>query len=175
MRTLKLLMGVLVAGAVTATAPAFAIDATLYFTGQISQPSCTVDTSSQNQTVSLGSASVTDFAAVGSTLNATAFNMLLTSCAPGTKVTMTVNGTMNTVASVLQNTGTATQLGVQLLKAASVGGTTGTPITLNSAVNLGTVDATNTMTIPMVAQFYRLGTLTAGSVTATATVNFTYN
>ena len=42
MRTLKLLPGMLVAAAVTATAPAFAIDATLYFTGQISQPSCTV-------------------------------------------------------------------------------------------------------------------------------------
>ncbi|MBW8836678.1 MAG: type 1 fimbrial protein, partial [Burkholderia sp.] len=46
---------------------------------------------------------------------------------------------------------------------------------LNSTSSLGTVDNTNTMTVPFVAQFYRLGTLTAGSVTTTATVNFTYN
>jgi major type 1 subunit fimbrin (pilin) len=88
---------------------------------------------------------------------------------------MSVAGTIDTVASVLQNTGTATQVGVQILKAASVGATTGTPVTLNSTSSLGTVDNTNTMTVPFVAQFYRLGTLTAGSVTTTATVNFTYN
>ncbi|MBP0591324.1 fimbrial protein [Paraburkholderia sp. LEh10] len=172
MRKLKLLLAMLAA---TAGARAFAIDATIYYSGEIAQPSCTVDTSSLNQTVNLGSATVMDFGAIGSTLNPTAFNVLLNSCGPGTKVTMTVNGTMDTVASVLQNTGTATQVGVQLLQATSSGATSGTPITLNSAINLGTVDATNAMTIPMVAQFYRLGSLTAGSVTAAATVNFTYN
>jgi major type 1 subunit fimbrin (pilin) len=31
------------------------------------------------------------------------------------------------------------------------------------------------MTIPMAAQFYRIGTMTAGTVTSTATVDFTYN
>ncbi|MEM5345167.1 fimbrial protein [Paraburkholderia azotifigens] len=165
----------LAASAVMAAAPAFAADANLNFTGTIMQPSCTVDSASANQVVNLGSAPIMSFASVGSTANATPFNVSLISCSPGTVVTMTVAGTMDTVASVLKNTGTATQVGVQLLKAVSIGATTGTPVTLNSAIAMGTVDSTYTMTIPFVAQFYELGTLTAGSVAATATVNFTYN
>jgi major type 1 subunit fimbrin (pilin) len=161
--------------ALTNAAPAFAADANLNFTGMIMQPSCTVDSASTNQVVNLGSAPIMNFTSIGSTGNATPFNVNLISCAPGTVVTMTVAGTMDTVASVLQNTGTATQVGVQILKAASAGATTGTPVTLNSAIAMGTVDSTYSMSIPFVAQFYELGTLTAGTVSATATVNFTYN
>jgi major type 1 subunit fimbrin (pilin) len=157
------------------TRQAFAADATLTFTGTILQPSCDVDSSTANQTVPLGSAPIMDFASVGSTANPKAFNLDLVNCSAGTQVTMTVAGTMDTVPSVLKNTGSATQVGVQILQASTVGATTGTPLTLNSAVSLGAVDSTNTMTVPLVAQFYRLGTLTAGTVAATATVNFTYN
>ncbi|MFP6562601.1 fimbrial protein [Paraburkholderia sp. B3] len=157
------------------TGSAFAADATLTFTGTFLTPSCTIDSASQNQTVPLGSAPISNFASVGSTSNPTAFNLNLTDCAPGTNVTMTVAGTMDTVQSVLQSTGTATGMGVQILLAGSVGATTGTPVTLNNAVNLGVVGSTNAMTVPFVVQFYRLSTLTAGTVAATATVNFTYN
>ncbi|WP_027816613.1 fimbrial protein [Paraburkholderia bannensis] len=158
-----------------ATTGAFAADATLTFSGTILPASCTIDSTTANQTINLGSASVADFPAVGATKNPQAFNMQLTDCTTSAKVSMNVAGTMDTVASVLKNTGTATQIGVQLLQASAVGATTGTPITLNSAINLGTVDATNSMTIPMVAQLYRIGAMTAGSITTTATVNFTYN
>jgi major type 1 subunit fimbrin (pilin) len=154
---------------------ACAADATIAFMGTFLQPTCELDSSSASQTIDLGRASVVDFAAVGSTGNPKPFSLNLTNCLAGTQVTMTVNGTMDTVPSVLQNTGTASRIGVQLLQASAAGSTTGTPLTLNGAVNLGTVGSTNAMTIPMVAQFYRLGTLGAGSVTATATVNFTYN
>lgn len=154
---------------------ACAADATLNFTGTILTPSCTVDSSTANQTIQLGSAPIMNFAAIGSTGNPQGFSLKLIDCDAGANVTMTVNGTMDTVPSVLQNTGTAAQVGVQLLLASGVGATTGTPLTLNSAINLGAVGSTNSMTIPMVAQFYRLGSLTAGTVAATATVNFTYN
>ncbi|WP_322059344.1 fimbrial protein [Paraburkholderia sp. J63] len=172
MRSLQLLLAILVANL---SGPAFAADANLNFTGTILQPSCEIDSSTANQTVPLGSAPIMNFASVGSTSNPAAFNLSLVNCAAGTSVTMTVTGTMDTVASVLKNTGSATQVGVQILRAGSVGSTTGTPVTLNSAVNLGAVNGTNAMTVPFVAQFYRLGTLTAGTVSATATVNFTYN
>lgn len=172
MRSLQLLLAILVA---IVTGPAVAADATLNFTGTILQPSCDIDSTTANQTIPLGSAPVMNFAAVGSTSNPAPFNLTLVNCAPGTSVTMTVAGTMDTVASVLKNTGTATQVGVQILQASSVGATTGTPVKLNIAVNMGAVGSTNTMTVPFVAQFYRLGTLTAGTVSATATVNFTYN
>ncbi len=159
----------------TASGSAFAVDATLNFTGTILPPSCTVDSSTANQTINLGTAPIVNFAAVGSTGNPQGFSLNLINCDAGANVTMTVSGTMDTVPSVLQNTGTATQIGVQLLRASSVGATVGTPLTLNSAIALGTVGSTNAMTVPMVAQFYRLGTMTAGTVAATATVNFTYN
>ncbi|WP_250463569.1 fimbrial protein [Caballeronia sp. GAFFF2] len=176
MRTLgSLLANLAVTIAVTATGSAFGADATLNFTGTIVPPSCTVDTASANQTINLGSANILDFPSVGSTMNPTAFSLKLTNCTPGTTVSMAVSGQPDTVPSVLKNTGTATQTGVQLLQASSAGGTTGTVVTLGNTSNRGQVDATNAMTIPMVAQFYRLGTMTAGTVTTSATVNFTYN
>jgi major type 1 subunit fimbrin (pilin) len=150
-------------------------DATISFTGTFVQPTCTVDSSTANQTITLATAAITSFTAVGSTTNPIAFNMILDNCVPTTQVTMTVSGTIDTVASVLKNTGTAAQVGVQILQAGSVGATSGTPITLNSAINLGVVNSTNSMTIPFVAQYYQLGTVTAGTVAAIATVNFTYN
>lgn len=172
MRRLQLICAMLAAMAAT---PAFAADANLNFTGTILQPSCDVSSSSLDQTVNLGTALIANFGSVGSTANPTAFNLSLLNCAAGTIVSMTVAGTMDTVASVLQNTGTATKVGVQILQAGSVGATSGTPVTLNNAVNLGVVGGTNAMTVPLVAQFYRLGTLTAGTVTTLMTVNFTYN
>jgi major type 1 subunit fimbrin (pilin) len=162
--------------AIASSSPTFAADATLTFTGTILLPTCTVDPDSKNQTIDLGTARTTDFVAIGDTKNPQAFNLKLTGCAASTKVAMTVNGTTDTVNSVLKNSGgTATMVGVQLLKAVNVGDTTGAPITLGSTMQLGTVDATLAMTIPLVAQFYRLGTMTSGTVSTVATVDFAYN
>lgn len=172
MRNLKIWFALL---AFASAGSAYAADATIYFSGTFFQPSCTVDSSTVNQTITLASTPVMDFATVGSAVNPQAFSLSLTNCAAGTNVSMTMTGTASTVPSVIANTGTAAQVGVQLLLAGSIGATTGTPITLNSAVNLGAVDSTNSMTIPLVAQYYRLGTLTAGTVATTVTVSFTYN
>lgn len=155
------------------SASTWAADAKLNFTGKIILPTCTVNPAYVDQTIDLGTVKITDF--TGTTQNPKAFQINLESCVAGTNVSMTINGTSDTVASVLKNTGDAGKVGVQLLKANNVGDTTGSAITLGSATTLGLVDATNKMTIPMVAQFYKLGTLTPGAVTATATVNFTYN
>ncbi|WP_250466700.1 fimbrial protein [Caballeronia sp. GAFFF2] len=172
---MKLLKTGVAALALVAAHSSFAADATLNFTGTIILPTCTVDTDSVNQTITLQQAKTTDFAAVGATNSAQAFNVKLVSCAAGTNIGMTVNGTIDTVASVLKNTGTAAQVGVQLLKATNVGDSTGSPLALDSALTLGAADASGSMTVPMVAQYYRLGTMTGGTVTASATVNFTYN
>jgi major type 1 subunit fimbrin (pilin) len=179
MRILQRIFAVLISMASSSvfaqSSPTFGADARINFTGTILPPSCDIDSTTANQTVKLGSAPVANFAAVGSTSNATAFNLKLLNCSTGATVTMNVAGTTDTAPSVLKNTGTAKQIGVQLLQASNVGATTGTPLTLNTAINKGTIGPTNTMTIPLVAQFYRLGTLTAGSVAATATFTFTYN
>jgi major type 1 subunit fimbrin (pilin) len=161
------------ATALMTSASAWAADATLNFTGKIILPTCTVNSAYVTQTIDLGTVKIPDF--TGTTLSPKAFQINLDSCVTGTNVSMTVNGTIDTVSSVLKNTGDAGKVGVQLLKAAAVGDTTGTAIVVGTAMSLGAVDATNKMTIPMVAQFYKLGTLTAGAVAASATVNFTYN
>jgi major type 1 subunit fimbrin (pilin) len=166
---------VLAAVALLSATRAFAVDATFTFTGDIIVPTCTISANTANQTIKLDTARMQDFASIGSTGRPVAFNLQLNNCVPTTIVSMTVGGTTDTVASVLKNTGTATQIGVQVLKAAKAGDVTGTPVQLNSLLSLGTVDNTNAMTIPMVAQYYRLGAMTAGSVTAVATLNFTYN
>jgi major type 1 subunit fimbrin (pilin) len=163
------LLTMLVAG------PAFAVDANLNFTGTISGPSCTIDTSSRDQTVTLVSTPISDFTSIGSTASPKAVNVKLIDCTEGTDVTMTVSGTATTVPSVLKSTGSAAQVGVQILHASNVGATTGTPIVLESGLDLGMADDTGKMTIPLVVQYYALGTLTAGDVAATATLNFTYN
>jgi major type 1 subunit fimbrin (pilin) len=167
---------ILAASAMLGANSAFSADATLTFTGNILLPTCSVDTAGTDSNVNLGTAKTTDFLAVGATQNPTPFNVKLANCAVGTNVTMTVSGTTDTVSSVLKNTGAAVQVGVQLLKAASSGASTGTPLALNTASSLGAVDASGSMTIPMVAQFYRLGAMTSGgTVSSTATVDFTYN
>ncbi|MDR5783309.1 fimbrial protein [Caballeronia sp. LZ065] len=151
----------LIAAAVLMTsASAWAADATLFFTGKIILPTCAVNAAYVTQTIDLGTVKIPDF--TGTTLSPKAFQINLESCVPGTSVSMTVNGTIDTVTSVLKNTGDAGKVGVQLLKSATVGATTGTAIVMGTAMSLGAVDATNKMTIPMVAQFYKLGTLTPG-------------
>jgi major type 1 subunit fimbrin (pilin) len=167
---------VLASATLLCSGAAFAIDATINFTGTIILPTCSVNPQSVSQTIDLGTAKTTDFAQIGSTQNPKAFQIDLEGCATGTNVAMTVNGTTDPSAnSVLKNTGTAAAVGVQMLLSANTGDTTGTPITIGTSQAMGVIDATGKKTIPMVAQFYRLGTMTAGPVTSQATVNFTYN
>lgn len=170
-----ILIWTLTSPAFAQTKPASGPDASLSLSGTILLPSCSIDSSTASQTVPLGSAPIMSFPSPGSTSNPTSFYLSLINCAVGTNVTMTVAGTTDTVASVLKNSGSATGVGVQLLKAPSKGATTGTPVALNGSVNLGQVDSSQSMTVPFVAQFYALGPMTAGTVSATATVNFTYN
>ncbi len=134
-------------------------------------PSCTVTTSSASQAITLPSVLSSTFASVGSTAGASAFSVDLVNCITQTAVTMTVSGTVDTVQSVLKNTGTAQGIGVQLLN----GGAAGSALALNSAIAVGNVGAGTSMSIPMAAQYYRLGTVGAGSVVAVATVTLTYN
>jgi major type 1 subunit fimbrin (pilin) len=169
------LKALLAVGFMLGASSAYSADATLNFTGNILLPTCSVDTSATQSSITLDTAKTTDFAAVGDTQNPVAFNVALKNCAPNTNVAMTVSGTIDTVGSVLKNTGVAAQVGVQLLKAAKSGDTTGTPLSLNTSATQGTVDASGTMTIPMVARYYRLGTMTGNTVVATATVDFVYN
>ncbi|WP_322090183.1 fimbrial protein [Burkholderia cenocepacia] len=155
--------------------PVFAVDAHLNFTGRILESSCNIDSSSANQTVTLASTSIGNLPSVGSTASPKPINVKL-SCSVGATVTMTVIASITAVPSVVHNDGgNAQEVGVQFLRATEVGGTTGTPIMLNSPLSLGAVDSSGTMTVPLVVRYYRLGKLTPGNVVAYALLNFAYN
>ncbi|SAL16258.1 fimbrial protein [Caballeronia peredens] len=166
----KLLLAVLVS---TAAGSALADSALITYEGKIQDPTCTIKSDSASQTIDLKTASVSDFKSVGAVMNATAFNIQLIDCTPGITASMTVAGTSGSVPNVLRNTGSAANLGVQLLLAANVNDTTGSPIVFGNVISRSI--ATTTHTVPMVAQMYRTGNLGAGTVAATATVSFTYN
>lgn len=172
MKTIKYVAATL---ALTAAGSAFAADVTLNFNGSLLLPTCSVSAGTANQTIPLGTARSTDFSAVGSTQNPIAFEIDLQSCSTGTNVTMNVSGTqVGTNVGVLTNTGSAAGVGVQLLSTATVGATTGTALVLNSNISRGAISGTS-MTIPLAAQFYRTGTMSGGTVSAVATVNFIYD
>ncbi|HIE5945913.1 TPA: fimbrial protein [Burkholderia cepacia] len=172
---MRKLQSLLVLLAMLVADPVFAVDAHLNFTGTIWEPSCSVDSSSFMQTVTLASTSIGNFPSIGSTASPKAINVKL-NCSAGATVTMTVVGSPTTVPSVVHNDGgNAQQIGVQFLRATEVGGTTGTPITLSSPINLGTVTRSGTMTVPLVAQYYRLGKLTPGSLIVYAVLYFNYS
>ncbi|MDR5833374.1 fimbrial protein [Caballeronia sp. LZ034LL] len=149
--------------------------ATFSFYGSILAPSCVPDPATLPQVITLATVPVAEF--VATTSGAKAFVIELSGCQPQTPVSMSVSGTIDTFPTVLKNlNGSATQVGVQLLLASGPGATTGTPIPVNGdAVALGTSGPTGTMIIPLVAQYYRLGALSAGTVGVMATVTFTYN
>ncbi|MDR5877430.1 fimbrial protein [Caballeronia sp. LZ032] len=149
--------------------------ATFSFYGTILPPSCIPNPATLPQVVTLSTVAVTDF--TGATSGAKAFVIELSGCQPQTSLAMSVSGTTDTLPTVLKNlSGSAAQVGVQLLLASRPGATTGTPIPINGdAVALGTSGPTGTMIIPLVAQYYRLGALSAGTVGVTATVTFTYD
>ncbi|MDR5778896.1 fimbrial protein [Caballeronia sp. LZ065] len=149
--------------------------ATFSFYGSILASSCFPNPATLPQVVTLATVPVADF--TGATSGAKAFVIELSGCQPETSLTMSVSGTTDTLPTVLKNlNGSAARVGVQLLLASGPGATTGTPIPINGdAVPLGTSGPTGTMIIPLVAQYYRLGGMSAGTVGVTATVTFTYD
>ncbi|MDR5756520.1 fimbrial protein [Caballeronia sp. LZ035] len=148
--------------------------ATFSFYGSILASSCFPNPATLPQVVTLATVPVADF--TGVTSGAKAFVIELSGCQPQTSLTMSVSGTTDTLPTVLKNLNGSARVGVQLLLASAPGVTTGTPIPINGdAVPLGTSGPTGTMIIPLVAQYYRLGALSAGTVGVTATVTFTYD
>jgi major type 1 subunit fimbrin (pilin) len=150
----------------------------------VTPPACTVTSGTANLVVPLPAAAVSDFVGgVGSTAKPTSFTIGLMNCNKHPLVTLSLAGTADTdysgaaISGVLKVTSTsATGVGIQLLN-----NMTGNPAAfpLNKATYLGTVSGAgkaDTFTIPMVARYFQTKTkMTAGLVTASATINLTYN
>jgi type 1 fimbria pilin len=138
---------------------------------QVTLQGCTVNTSSQNFTVTLPTISTHGFTATGSTAGETGFNINL-ACQTGTTVFVTMaTANANATAGVINpttGTGFATNVGVQLLNGSQ------TPITFNTAQNVG-ASPNGTLAVPYFARYYQTGTtVTAGQVSATATFTMSY-
>lgn len=87
------------------------------FNGNIKVASCTVDTGSTNQTVSLGEVGAEQFKTVGDRASATQFGIKLTSCPAGVRgATITFNGTGDSHDSTVLaiDSGGANNVGVEL-------------------------------------------------------------
>ncbi|WMT16056.1 fimbrial protein [Serratia fonticola] len=77
-----------------ATPAAFAADGTINFVGEITDVACTVDTNSQNLTVTLGKVASSTFSGIGSKAASTQFQLVLKDCpAAATTAVVKFDGT----------------------------------------------------------------------------------
>lgn len=142
-------------------------------TGNVVASPCTVNGSSSNLNVNLGTnigAATLTTAASGSTL--TPFNLALTACPSGTSnVTVTFSGTADTTSTTMyKNTGTATNVAVELSQQG-----TGT-ILKNGSTLTKAVQADKTVTYALNARAYSAaGSVMPGNISAVVQANFTYN
>jgi minor fimbrial subunit len=142
-------------------------------TGNVVAAPCTVNNGNSNLNVDLGTNILaSSLATAGSGTILTPFNLALTACPAGTNsVTVTFMGTADsTSASMYRNTGTASNLAVELSQQ-----TTGT-ILGNGSMLTQMVQADRTVTYALNARAYTaMGSVAPGTINAVVQADFTYN
>lgn len=143
-------------------------EGTVHVTGNLLAPTCSI-TGGTDITFNLDTVSVSDLPDVNSTAGKMEKEISLT-CDADTQVYMTIDGCSSTDNdSVIVNTGTAQGVGIQLLDVTN----NNNPIHIGQRWNV-IAHSTESESIPIAAQYYRLGSLTAGTVKATATYTLDY-
>jgi len=135
---------------------------------------CTVNTASQNMTVTLPTVSTAALKTQGATAGRTRFNINLT-CQAGataniTFATASAFSVANGVINPTTGTGMASNIGIQLLNGAAAA-----PVPFNAAQSLGT-SPNGVWSLPFHVQYYRTSSsaITAGNVRGTLTFTMTY-
>lgn len=161
--------------ALFSTQYASAADGTIYFNGSITDTACTVDASSDNQTVVMGTVSTTAFHGAGSTSSPTRFTISLTTC-PESASTAKVRFDGPTAPgnpSILRLTNdaqAATGVGVAIYEDDS-----STLIPVSTASAAKTLSSTGVNELAYVAKYMATGDdITAGDAKATASFTITY-
>ncbi|WP_315708244.1 fimbrial protein [Brenneria uluponensis] len=158
--------------ALFSTQYASAADGTINFNGSITDTACTVDTSSANQTVEMGTVSSSAFNGAGSTASPTRFTISLTAC-PDTTAKVRFDGpTALGNSSILRlNDGqTAAGVGVAIYEDDS-----STLIPVSTASAAKTLSPTGTNELAYIAKYMATGdTVTAGGANATASFTIAY-
>ena len=133
----------------------------------ILDPACSVNTSAIS--VTLPTISSKALSAVGSTAGATPFNIALT-CSSGATldIELDASGTASGITGVLTKTaGTSAGVGVQVIDQSL------NPVVFGTPTVVGTTPS-GTLNIPFYGRYYRTGTVTAGTLTASATFTLSY-
>lgn len=140
-------------------------------TGNVVASPCVVNNSETNVSVDLGQTiQASDFDKAGAGSTPKAFNLSLASCPLGTsKVIVTFTGTADTAQpTMFKNTGTATELAVELSSAGTVLG--------NNSSLTQSVAADKTVVYNLSARAVSAsGSVMPGSVASVIQANFTYN
>ncbi|RDY66389.1 fimbrial protein [Lysobacter soli] len=141
---------------------------------QVTSVGCTVDTGSQNMTVTLPAVTTAALQTQGATAGRTRFNINLT-CQSGTTASITFAATNpfnNPTGIIAPTTGTgfAANIGIQLLN-----GSASAPVPFTVAQSLGTTP-NGAWSVPFHVQYYRTSssTISAGDVRGTLTFTMTY-
>ncbi|WP_260676930.1 fimbrial protein [Limnobaculum zhutongyuii] len=171
----NLIVAALIATASLSAVSAFAADGKINFVGAITADPCTVVNDISNPlTVTLGTVANTAFKNAGDVAAPTKFTIALKNC-PATvtsakvKFDGTADSNVNTILALTQETGVATNVGIQLTDSKNVV----VPLhTASSAYSLATGDNN----LDFVARYYATAaTVTAGPANSTSNFTIVYN
>ena len=166
-----------------AAKPAFAIDGTIDFSGEITANTCTVKIDSGSTgsgTVILPAVSMSAFPTTNSVAGTTAFNIALSNCSIGKDTTVSTYfepGTYtNTTGRLSQSHGSgATGVEIQLLNSAqSVMNLAASQGNQNDVGSLMTMGATSAV-LTYYARYFSTGAVSAGPVTSQVSYSVVYN
>ncbi|MFV0547708.1 MAG: fimbrial protein [Limnobaculum xujianqingii] len=171
----NLIVAALVATVSMSAVSAFAADGKINFVGSITDDACTIVNDMSNPlTVTLGTVSSKSFKAAGDVAAPTKFTIALKNCpATATSAKVKFDGTadanVNTILALTQETGVATNVGIQLTDSKNIV----VPLyTASSSYPLKTGDNS----LDFVARYYATAaTVTAGPANSTSNFTVVYN
>ncbi|ELY4525202.1 fimbrial protein [Cronobacter turicensis] len=150
---------------------------TINVTGNIISSPCTFDTSASTLNINLGDKGAADLATAGAEMPSKKFSLAMKDCPTGTtKVTATFTGTddtSSTIGSGFKNSGTATNMVVQIKDDASADWTSSFKSGGSMTVNVNTSD--NTAKFDLATRAYTpTGSVNPGTINTSIVADFTY-
>lgn len=172
----KVQLGLAIIGLGLASSTVFAApDGTVTVTGKIVDQTCTVGGTSGDYTVVLPTVAKSSLATVATTNGDTKFTINLTACPIGNVGVYYDNTNPNTnTAGRLNNTGSATNVNIQLLNSAKTIIDLSKDHTGQNIVTSNVATANGSASLDFYARYYATGATTAGNVSTTATYYVVY-
>lgn len=167
--------------AATGSQLANAADGTINFSGSVSSTTCTISVDGAASTtpaaIALPSSTAAKLAAAGDVDGLTGFKVELSACVGTAKTAAVIfasGGDVDPVSGNLNNTGTATNVQLQLVDSTNgdvIKAGESSQLADTSRINLAT---TGTTVLPYAVQYYATGAATSGTVVSSVTYNVDY-